>query len=133
MQSRAELLAAVGSRTRRASALRPIGGGNVIGLALTRQKNPGAPRTIVIAGTARARADADQMVASGEPLPVWLRPRPGHGWTFMGRWRPWTLDTGPDGLTEAYAAAFELEPLDHPPPAGVLRLRPVGDVIELTP
>lgn len=129
VQSRADMLAALGSKTRRASALRPAGGGPIVGLAITRQRNPDAPDVVVIQDTPRARSEAEQMVAAARPLPVWLRRRPGEGWTFVGRWRPVAVDTGPDGLTAAWSA--DLDPFDdaHSLPVGVLRLEPEGEVV----
>lgn len=111
MQCRTELLAAIGSTTRRAVALRPAGGGPIIGLALTRERNPDAPGSVVINETPRARSEAEQMVQSGHALPVWLRARPAGGWTFVGLWRPVAF-TGTRGL---------------------MRLEPVGDVLATLP
>lgn len=80
------MLAAAGSRTRRAAVLRAAGGGPIVGLALTRARNPEAPREMVVADTAAARAAATTMIEAGVPLPVWVKDR--DGWAYVGRWLP---------------------------------------------
>ncbi len=128
VQTRTQLLDAAGSRTARAFALRQAGGGAVVGLAITRRRNPDAPDLVVIGGSPRPAREAQEMVAAGTPLPVWVRDRPRDGWTYTGLWQPLQLDTGAAGRRDARASAPDRFSTEDPPPVGVLRLSPVGQV-----
>lgn len=127
VQSRAELLAAAGSRTARAFALRKAGGGPIVGLATTLPKNPDAPATIVVGGSPRPVREAADLVEAATPIPVWTRGGggSGRGWTYRGLWRPVDLDTSTTGLADARASAPGRFESEDPPPVGVLRLEPL--------
>ncbi len=122
VQTREELLAAVGSRTRRASVLRQAGGGPIVGLAVTAARNPDAPGTIVVDSGPRPVREATELVQSGAPLPVWVRVRPGQGWTFTGLWQPTELDLSSAGQRDARTSTHEGS--GGTGPVGVLRMKP---------
>ncbi|WP_370324715.1 hypothetical protein [Euzebya sp.] len=112
VQSRAEVLATAGSRTRRAAVLRAAGGGPIVGLAVTIARNPDAPARIALDGAATDRAAAE-LVREARSVPVWVRTRSSGGWTFTGTWRPKAIQSmSIDDRGDVVAGVLVLEPVD---------------------
>lgn len=80
LYTRRQIYLALGGSTR---AALPTRGGKVVCVCLTQEKNPRAPREIVIGGKDRAVRMARAFATSGAAVPVFVRSRCG-GWEYTG-------------------------------------------------
>lgn len=81
--TRAQIRAELGGSAR---VFLPTRGGKVVCACLTRERNPQAPREVVMGGGERVSRRARALAGSGETLPLFVRVRPG-AWEYLGRWR----------------------------------------------
>ncbi|MHB8837167.1 MAG: hypothetical protein ACYC9Y_15865 [Candidatus Methylomirabilia bacterium] len=94
----------------------PTRGRKIVGVCLTREKNPRAPEEMVVGGADRALRLARAFAASGEAVPVFVRTRRG-GWEYAGERRVRSLIEDPgallalvaEGAPADIAAAMHLE------------------------
>ena len=119
--TRGQIRAAVGGSVR---AALPTRGGTVVCACLTLERNPRAPREMVVGGTERAVRLARAFAASGAAVPVFVRARRG-GWEYTGerRVRAVIEEAGAllalvaEGAPPDIAAALQLEEAAAAPPA----------------
>ena len=92
--TRGQIHEAIGGNAR--SAL-PTQGGKVVGICMTREKNPHAPVEMLIGGSDRAVRLAREFASSGAAVPVFVRT--GHGgWEYTGVRRVRALIDEPGAL-----------------------------------
>jgi hypothetical protein len=125
LYTRGQIRGVVGGSTR---AALPTRGGKVVCVCLTIEKNPRAPREMVIGGNERALRRARQFAASGEAVPVFVRRNRGC-WEFAGARRVRAVIEAPgallamvaEGAPPEISAALQFEEAVGcaPGPAGV--------------
>ena len=98
--TRGQIREAVGGSVR---AALPTRGGTVVCACLTLERNPRAPREMVVGGTERAVRLARAFAASGAAVPVFVRARRG-GWEYAGTRRVGSVTDGPEALRALVAA-----------------------------